>query len=121
MNKTPKQNNKKGKKEPAKREAIGQGINTDVEERIPNDSKPSEPQMDLGDVSEFVGGGPVSGVVDSDDFGDDFGDIDMFKECKYGVALGNGKKEVKEIATFVTKTIDESGVAHALKHFKIID
>ena len=74
MNKTPKQNNKKGKKEPAKREAIGQGINTDVEERIPDDSKPPEPQMDLGDVSEFVGGGTVSGVADSDDFGDDFGD-----------------------------------------------
>ena len=54
-------------------------------------------------------------------FGDDFGDIDMFKECKYSVALGNGKPEVKAIATYVTKDINESGVAYALKHFKIID
>lgn len=73
MNKTPKKD-KKGKKEPAKREAIGQGINTDVEEIIPDNNKPAEPQMDLGDVTEFMGGTPASGVIDSDDFGDSFGD-----------------------------------------------
>lgn len=54
-------------------------------------------------------------------FGDDFGDIEMFKETKYSVAVANGKEEVKQAATFVSKPIQEHGVAHALKHFKIID
>lgn len=54
-------------------------------------------------------------------FGDDFGDIEMFKECKYSVAVGNAKPEVKEVSTYVSKDINNSGVGYALKHFKIIE
>ena len=52
--------------------------------------------------------------------GDDIADIAMFKEVKYGVAMGNGKEEVKEAAYFVTKDIKEDGYHHALKELGII-
>jgi hydroxymethylpyrimidine pyrophosphatase-like HAD family hydrolase len=52
--------------------------------------------------------------------GDDHGDIDMFDACEIGVAMGNGKDEVKEKSDFVTKTIDKHGVKYALKKFRII-
>ena len=53
-------------------------------------------------------------------FGDDWGDIHMFNETGIGVALNNGKEEVKAAATFVTKNVWEAGVRYALKKYKII-
>lgn len=52
--------------------------------------------------------------------GDDPADIFMFKEVGLGVTLENGKPEAKENADYITKSIDDSGVAYALKHFNII-
>lgn len=52
--------------------------------------------------------------------GDDYGDIDMFETCEVGVAMGNGKTEVKEKSDFVTKTISRHGVKYALKKYKVI-
>lgn len=54
-------------------------------------------------------------------FGDDYGDIPMFEQVGIGVALENGKDELKEMATYVTKPVSKSGVAYALKHFKILE
>ena len=53
-------------------------------------------------------------------FGDDFGDIPMFENTRISVCLKNGKEEVKECATFVTKNVWESGVRYALKHYKVV-
>ena len=47
--------------------------------------------------------------------GDDEGDISMFENVKYGVAMGNAKDIVKESALIVTKDIDHHGVYHILK------
>lgn len=52
--------------------------------------------------------------------GDDFGDISMFNETGLSIALGNAKEEVKKEATFVTKDISLSGLAHAFEAFKIV-
>lgn len=52
--------------------------------------------------------------------GDDDGDIPMFEQVKIGVTLENGKDSVKEKADYITKGVDNSGVAYALKHFNII-
>ena len=52
--------------------------------------------------------------------GDDYGDIPMFKEVGLSVTLENGKPEVKEAADYITKSVAESGVKEALKHFNII-
>ena len=53
-------------------------------------------------------------------FGDDYGDIDMFNECAIGVAMGNGKDEVKNAATYVTKEVWNSGVKEALIKYRVI-
>ena len=52
--------------------------------------------------------------------GDDDADVAMFENVKIGITLENGTDYAKQHATFVTKAIDNSGVAYALKHFNII-
>lgn len=53
-------------------------------------------------------------------FGDDIGDISMFEQVGISVAMGNGKKEVKQKATYTTYRIEHHGIRHALKHFKLL-
>lgn len=48
------------------------------------------------------------------------GDLPMFEETKFSVAMGNGKDELKEKAYFVTKHIKRHGVKYALKSLNII-
>ena len=52
--------------------------------------------------------------------GDDYPDIEMFKEVGTSIAMGNGKAEVKKHATYVTDSISEKGLKNGLKHFEII-
>lgn len=53
-------------------------------------------------------------------FGDDFNDEAIIKAVKIGVVMGNGREKMKEIADFVTKDVDDGGIAYALKHFGLI-
>ena len=53
-------------------------------------------------------------------FGDAVVDIKMFEVCDESVAMGNGSKEVKEKATYVTDDINQDGLYNAFKHFGII-
>ena len=53
-------------------------------------------------------------------FGDGFNDLEMFEEVDFGVAMGNGCKELKEKANLVTDHINQRGVYNALKTLKII-
>lgn len=53
-------------------------------------------------------------------FGDGGNDIPMLKYVNTGIAMGNATDNVKEVADYVTKTVDEGGIAFALKHFGII-
>ena len=45
-------------------------------------------------------------------FGDNYNDIEMLKNCGYGVAVGNARDEVKAIADHVAAANHEDGVAH---------
>ena len=54
-------------------------------------------------------------------FGDGGNDISMLQHAGLGVAMGNAKEEVKQKADYVTTSVDEDGIANALKHFGIID
>ncbi len=47
--------------------------------------------------------------------GDDLQDIDMFKEVKFKVAMGNAKEEVKNSSTHITKTVTKHGVKSILR------
>lgn len=48
-------------------------------------------------------------------FGDEDNDLEMLEYAGHGVAMGNGIKEVKEVADFITSTNEEDGVAQFLK------
>lgn len=53
-------------------------------------------------------------------FGDGENDIDMIKYVGIGVAMGNGKDELKRAADYVTSSVDEDGIENALIHFGLI-
>ncbi len=47
--------------------------------------------------------------------GDSFNDVSMFEVAAIKVAMGNADPEIKELASFVTKTNEEDGVAFAIR------
>lgn len=53
-------------------------------------------------------------------FGDGGNDISMLKAAGTSVAMGNALDKVKVSATYVTTSVDEDGIANALRHFGII-
>ena len=59
-------------------------------------------------------------LSDSYVFGDSSNDLEMIRLCPNSVAMGNGTKEVKEAADFVTTHCDEDGIFHGLQHYGLI-
>jgi Cof subfamily protein (haloacid dehalogenase superfamily) len=53
--------------------------------------------------------------------GDGGNDVSMIKYAGAGVAMGNAVDEVKQIADYVTATVDEDGVGEALRYYGVID
>ena len=54
-------------------------------------------------------------------FGDGENDMPMLVKSGVGVAVANAKDNVKEAADYIAPSVDEDGVAEALRHFGIID
>lgn len=52
--------------------------------------------------------------------GDSANDIPMLDYCGISVAMGNGSKEAKEHADFVTKDILEDGIYHAFEKYQLL-
>ncbi|WP_010677954.1 Cof-type HAD-IIB family hydrolase [Bacillus timonensis] len=48
-------------------------------------------------------------------FGDGLNDIEMLTTVQNSVAMGNALDEVKEVAKYVTKSVEEDGILHGLK------
>ena len=53
-------------------------------------------------------------------FGDGGNDITMIQGCKIGVAMGDAKDNVKELADHVTTSADDNGIWNALKFYELI-
>lgn len=53
-------------------------------------------------------------------FGDGHNDIDMLTFVKYGIAMGNATKELKDIADDITDDIDYDGIMNALKKYNVL-
>lgn len=53
-------------------------------------------------------------------FGDGGNDVPMLKHVATGVAMGNAAEHVKAVADYVTTSVDDDGIANALKHFGVI-
>jgi hypothetical protein len=62
--------------------------------------------------------GPV-GVSQSNTIccGDAFNDISMVEYAGIGVAMGNAKPEVKEVADYITASNEEDGIAEVVERF----
>ncbi|MBQ3295464.1 MAG: Cof-type HAD-IIB family hydrolase [Erysipelotrichaceae bacterium] len=54
-------------------------------------------------------------------FGDGENDAQMLEYVKIGVAMGNSKPLLKEIADYVTADIDDDGIEKAMIHFGLIE
>lgn len=54
-------------------------------------------------------------------FGDGINDIEMLTHAALGVAMGNARAELKEIAQYVTTDIEDDGIYNALIHLGVID
>lgn len=54
-------------------------------------------------------------------FGDGGNDISMLKHVGIGIAMGNASENVKQIADYVTDTVDNDGILKALQHFGVIE
>ena len=53
-------------------------------------------------------------------FGDGGNDIPMLRHVGIGVAMGNAEDDVKQVADYVTASVDEDGIEKALRHFGVI-
>ncbi len=53
-------------------------------------------------------------------FGDGGNDISIIKRAGKGVAMGNSIPALKEVADYVTTSVDEDGIINALKYYGII-
>lgn len=53
-------------------------------------------------------------------FGDSANDLDMLSFVGHGIAMGNGTKEAKEAAEYVTAPINQDGIYLGLEHYGLI-
>ena len=53
--------------------------------------------------------------------GDAPNDMEMLEFAGVSIAMGNAKQEVKDVADYVTQSVDQHGWAKAMKHFGLID
>lgn len=59
-------------------------------------------------------------VKDTIAFGDGMNDVEMFKACELGIAMGNAKEALKEIAADITDSHDEGGIYNSFKKHGLI-
>lgn len=52
--------------------------------------------------------------------GDSFNDLEMIRYAGLGVAMGNARPEVREVADVITTTNEEDGVAEAIERYVLI-
>lgn len=53
-------------------------------------------------------------------FGDSLNDLEMLEFAKIGVAMGNGRDELKAVADYVTADVEQDGIYKGLKQLEII-
>ncbi len=64
--------------------------------------------LDLHHLNEYIA------------FGDSLNDMEMFKHASYSVAMGQGNEQLKKVASFITKPIDQDGIYYACQQLNLI-
>jgi len=59
-------------------------------------------------------------IEDTIAIGDGLNDIEMFEYCNIGIAMGNAKDKLKEIADYITDDVHENGLYNAFKKYELI-
>lgn len=59
-------------------------------------------------------------MADTVAFGDSLNDLEMLEAAGVGVAMGNGREELKEVADQVTADVEEDGIYKGLKRLDLI-
>ena len=59
-------------------------------------------------------------MADTVAFGDSLNDIEMIQTASIGVAMGNGRQELKDVADFVTTHVEADGIYNGVKKLKLI-
>ncbi len=59
-------------------------------------------------------------VTESVAFGDSLNDIEMLQYAQTGVAMGNGREELKAVADYVTADVENKGIYKGLKRLGLI-
>ena len=67
-------------------------------------------------VLDYLG----ASVEDTVAFGDSLNDIEMLSFAQIGVAMGNGRQELKNISDYVTTHVDEDGILEGLRYLNLI-
>jgi len=75
--------------------------------------EPLDKFVGIKKMVEHLGGDLEDVVV----FGDGKNDISMMEQAAFSIAMGNAIDEVKDIASFVTKSNKEDGIYYACEHF----
>lgn len=60
-------------------------------------------------------------VKDTIAFGDAKVDIPMLEYCAYGVAMGNGGPEIKEMADYITDSVEQDGLWNAFEYLGLLN
>lgn len=70
----------------------------------------------ISKIIEYLG----KTIQDTIAFGDGLNDIEMIEIANTGVAMGNGREELKAVADYVTTDVDEDGIYNGLNHLELI-
>lgn len=73
-------------------------------------------ETDKGNALQFLAGHLGVDMSNTVVIGDSYNDISMFQVAGTKIAMGNAVDEIKRMATTVTRTNDEHGVAHAIRN-----
>lgn len=53
-------------------------------------------------------------------FGDGGNDVSIVRDVALGIAMGNACQELKDVADYITSSVDEDGISRALEYFELI-
>lgn len=79
-------------------------------------SKQADKGKGLLKMAEYLG----LDISETMAFGDGGNDISILRQAGIGVAMGNAGQNVKEVADYITTSVDEDGIKNALMHFGVI-